>query len=623
MTARSLALSCIVLVACGGGQTTPPATSTTIGPLGGVVQMPSGPALNIVAGALQADTTITVRARSSAPGDALSTVYEFEPAGLTLARPATLSIPVGAGVQTASLFWTRAGTANDFDSVPAMVQNGAASATVDRLGAGYAGPARGAPRTVSGQLSTVYWADDGTRTTRPGAFGPRLNVSAVWIPAGPNYRRLPVSMGADSSFSAPGVPAGPYFLEVDTIWDATTTWAQLVEMSTSTPDLSLVTTARPDVEVASRETDFTLDLLGLTPWIRPSSGFTGDMLLLAGSQPHVYGRPQVAASAPPAGTSSFHATFDWNQMSTAQAIALPDASKGDVVFAYQRSSTPIGSGANQGVSHVASRFARLDGLTLHDGIAASASVTLADAPQTGRLRANLRNSPWAALLADANPATKPDGNQGVSLLAVPRTLDFPDSPVLSATTSLAWIQGPPLGDVDYGVVSYGQFLGAGWKEARYVLYLATADVPMPGTTATYPMGLAFVSFEPMPADDEIVPVLGPPRLPRIEGRDAFQAQSGVGLRPTLSWSPPRLGGATSYVVRIDQASGPPGPFASISLVVYGVTSVQVPDGLLAKGSQYAATISSFSAAWDKLDRPPLRSGMPWSMSDCVTAVFTP
>jgi hypothetical protein len=40
---------------------------------GGVVQVPGGPALNIVPGALSAETTISVQARTSAPSGALST----------------------------------------------------------------------------------------------------------------------------------------------------------------------------------------------------------------------------------------------------------------------------------------------------------------------------------------------------------------------------------------------------------------------------------------------------------------------------------------------------------------------------------------------------------------------
>ncbi len=56
--------------------------------------------------------------------------------------------------------------------------------------------------------------------------------------------------------------------------------------------------------------------------------FVGDMLLFAGSQAHVYGRPLVARPPPSAGSTSWDTTYDWKRMSTADAIALPDASKG-------------------------------------------------------------------------------------------------------------------------------------------------------------------------------------------------------------------------------------------------------------------------------------------------------
>lgn len=615
MQKQSVALLA-VLAACGPSKPAQPPTTATVGKAGGVIQVQNGPTLAIVPDALAADTTITVQARTTSVAGALSTVYDLGPAGLSLARPATLSIPVDAALTEASVMV-------DSASVPALVANGQASVQIDHLAAVYAAPSAGHKRTVSGNIATIYWADDGSKTTLPGSLGPALSVPAIWIPAGSNYKRVPVSF-ANNGFQVQDVPEGPYFLEADTQWDANTRFASLIELTTSTPDLTTVTSARPDVHLAANPVMLTMDVQGLAPWTKSNAAFTGDMLLFAGSQAHVYGRPGAGAGAPPpaAGASAWHATFDWNKMTTASALGLPDASKGDVETFYQRSSAPIGSGATQGVAHVATKFARLDALTLHDGAAASASLALADAPMTGALRANLRNSLWYTLLVDGNPAMKPVFAQGVSVLAIPHSLQYPDQPTLGAGTSLVWIQAPPLTDADYGTINYGQFLGPMWKEARYVAYFAQADVPQPGTATPYTQQAFYTSYEPMPAVEAIVPVLGPPRKPLIAGRDAFQAQSGVGLHPTISWSPPQLGAATSYTVTIATVGGTPA-VAQTALTVYGVTSVQVPDGLLTAGAQYAITITATSAPWDKLDRAPFRTGMPYSTADCVTAVFTP
>jgi hypothetical protein len=617
-----------LLVGCGGSSKTPsvpPATTVTVGALGGVIQIPNGPSLAIVPDALAADTAITVTPRTSTVSGALSTVYDFQPAGLTFSRPATLSIPVDPSLTEASLMVTFADSTTQ--SLPALVDNGLASAQVTQLSSGYAAASRHGTRTVSGTFTTVYWADDGSKTTRAGSLGPVQTVTAAWVPAGSNYRRIaastaPLPLGG---FAIDGVPEGPYFLEVDTTFQGSATSAAgttfaLYELTTSTPDLSVVAAARADVETETTTAKVTLALSGLTPWTRPPAGFNGDQVIIAGSQNSLYGRPLNTIGAPASGATTFSGSFDWNDMSTAFAIGLPDASKGDVEFLYQRSTTSIGSGATLGSAHVATRFAKLTDLTLHDGGSANLTVTLADAPQTGSLRANLRNSKWATLITDSNPAMVAQGGQGVSLLAIPHSLDFPDQPGLTAGTSLAYIQGPPLTDADYGTIAYGQFLGAEWKEVRYVSYFASANVPQPGSTELVPASAFFTSFEAMPADDEIVPVLGPPRSPTIQGLDAFAAQSGVGLRPTISWKPPRLGSATSYTVSLfptDTADG------SVSITVYGVTSVQIPAGILKAGKMYSAVITANSAPWDSLDRPVFRLGVPSSSADCATAAFTP
>ena len=43
----------------------------------------------------------------------------------------------------------------------------------------------------------------------------------------------------------------------------------------------------------------------------------------------------------------------------------------------------------------------------------------------------------------------------------------------------------------------------------------------------------------------------------------------------------------------------------------------------AKQCALPVAVGLVPAPWDKLGRPPFRSGMPYSTADCVTAVFSP
>lgn len=625
----SLLCGCVFAV----GEEPGESTRKVIGPEGGVVSVAGGPSLTIPPGALSTLVEIgIVRSGASPPFAAISAVYAFNPAGTTFAQPAVVSFPLPDGTAQAALNWSTGATPTQFESIPAVVEGKAAAAPVTHLGVGYLAGAPRATRTVSGALSTVYWQDDGTKTSRSGIVAPPMQVSAIFVPNGHGYDRLPVTQGGDSSFSVGGVPAGSYFLQLDTRYppnqyQGEAVFTQLVELTTSTPDLSMVTSARPTVRAPAAPTLVTLNVSNLTPWVAPSGDYTGDMFLIAGSQAHVYSRPQISGPRPAAGATNYTNTFDWDVGSTADYIGLPDAAKGDVEFAYQRSTRPIGSGATLGALHWASRFQRIDGFTLRDGVPGALDITLADVPQTGQLRASLHNGQFASLASQVNPRARPSivvGGGGVSILSVPHTVDFPDAPGARATSSVLWIQGPLTVDVDYGVVTYGQLPAPLWQEERYATYTFEIDLPTPSGSSTSWQG-GFLEFVRAGSTEPIAPVLLPPAAPRINGMDAFAAQAGVGLQPTLSWSPPASGAPTSYVVRIDLLSQgiPPPGLQEVAIAVYTRTSVQVPAGFLQHGNQYAATITAISAPWDTIDHAPLRSGVPLRTSDCVTAVFSP
>jgi len=331
------------------------------------------------------------------------------------------------------------------------------------------------------------------------------------------------------------------------------------------------------------------------------------------------------AGRPAAGATTGHFTFDWASASITVRAGFPDASKGDVEYVYQRATRPVGSASTAGVAHVASRFQRIDSLTLREGSPASVQASLVDAPQSGTVRADLRNAQFAALLPQLNPHATPSSIAGgVSVISVPHSIEFPDQPD-AAATSLIWVQGPATVNVDYGLVSYGQFLGPMWKEMRYVLYTADVNLPVPGSSATYPTGGALISYVPASAPTPVAPELGPPTSVRIEGRDAFTSQSSVGVSPRISWSPPTLGTASSYIVKIDLVNlGPPAnELQEVAISVYSGTSIQVPPGLLQAGRQYTCIVTAVSAPWDVVDRAPFRTGTPLHMADSVSAIFSP
>ncbi len=487
--------------------------------------------------------------------------------------------------------------------------------------AGQCGPAL---RTVSGTFQTTYWPDDGTKTTLSTPPPDGRTAKAILVPdaSATGYTTLPITLNANQGFSVPDVPAGPYFLQLDQrIYplcsscpgaspEAVST--ELIELRANSPDLTVVTGARVDL-AASNSPYLRLDVGGLAPWTSNSSVRT------ASSQALQYGRLSPSPT-PAAGATSAGGT--WIKFNS----GLPDASKGDVVFVYQRSAAPVGSGATAATASAATRYARLTNLTLSTS-SPGASVTLTDsAPQTGTIHADVRYAQFAALAASVHPSAVPGATgAGVSVQAVPHSIQYPDMSFGFEQTSLFVVESypAPTADVDYGTLHFGEFLDAQWKTFRYAGYAFGVDVPGGDTTAGPPQITSMVPMTPDPGP--IAPSLGPATQPRIEGRDAFAMQTGVGLQPTITWSPPALGRATSYQVTISRRTEPviAGETRTLSALIYSGRTFKVPRGFLQQGSYYSASITARSGPWDVFERAPFRKGTPFHTADCYTGYFTP
>jgi hypothetical protein len=486
-------------------------------------------------------------------------------------------------------------------------------------------------RTVSAKFQTTYWPDDGSKTTVSSPPPDGWTAKAILVPDATTggYSSIAISLDANQGFSLPDVPAGPYFLQLDRAGaafcqsctpdlDVEVVETQLIELRSDSPDLTVLSAARPDVarvDLTTLQPLLQLEVTDLAPWT------TGDSVRTASSQGFHYGL-LLGSRATPGATA---ASGPWGWLSD----GLVDGSKGDIFYAYQRSTTPVGSGATAGTVSAASKYVRLTDLTLTQSSTTTSVALASSAPQTGAVRADLRYSQFAALAASVHPSAVPSAtfSAGFSIQAVPHSAGYPDMPSGVERTSLLLLNSPgtPSVDVDYGTVHYGQFLDPLWSTYRQVFYAFDSQVPIgtgpPGTTLATLISLVPLSSDP----GAITPALGPPTQPRIEGRDAFSQQTGVGLQPTITWSPPALGHASSYQVTITRQTQPviAGEARSLSAVVYSSRAFKVPAGFLKQGSSYTAVITARSGPWDTFDHAPFLLGTPFHTADCLVNVFEP
>jgi hypothetical protein len=491
-------------------------------------------------------------------------------------------------------------------------------------------------RTVTGAFATVFIADDGSRISNPvNDTGADTKIVAAWVPSASGWTRIAASTAPQppGGFAIEGVSEGVYYLEVDQdspdfgILPQPSFNASFYPFTGNTPDLSSVRPGRGNrTPGPSPSTFLDLSIDNLTPW-NPGPQNTdsffplGDRLTLVGSQDALAVSLAVGPALPQgATTATKRVTLDG---AVPESNSLPDASKGDVEFIYQMSTTAVGSGATAGTVGIVSRFARIDDLTVLNSMTTTRNVTLGDAGRTASFQAKLTGSAWAGLLAQANPAmTAVPGGQFFGVRVYPNSAGFPDQPA-SFGFQTATVVSPPLADVDYGTTLYGQFLGTPWQEIRRFDLQGSVALPQPGTLdKVTTSGVVFESEELMPAPANLVPLLGPPQAPMIQGLDAFQAHSGVGLTPLISWSAPSVGTPTSYQVGLGVVQGNP-KYRSLIFNVYGATSLQIPPGLLESGSTYQLSISALAAPWDTVGRAPLRHGAPYATAQAVGAVFAP
>lgn len=132
------------LLGCGGSSSSAPPVTHVAASIpaatGGTVALPGGAAVQIPAGALGSDTTVTIQhASAAAPPGTVGTVYDLGPSGTSFSQPVTVKLPVPAGTTDATI-WTKAEGAAHYTGLPTTVSGGVASAQASHFSVFLVGP---------------------------------------------------------------------------------------------------------------------------------------------------------------------------------------------------------------------------------------------------------------------------------------------------------------------------------------------------------------------------------------------------------------------------------------------------------------------------------------------------
>jgi hypothetical protein len=489
-------------------------------------------------------------------------------------------------------------------------------------------------RTVASAMKTAFTKDDGTTTLVDG-WAEEMQGATVTALLSPDsasisgYTSFPVTAAADGSFSVGNVPEGAYFVQVDTpvidaSGDPTEISRSLYEFKSNTPDLTLAIHGRANRTAATQISTVNLNVTALAPLADPGAErFPQLPLVLTSAQaPSFNARPRVTPAITP-GSTSVTGSFNYDP----SFQFLPDASQGDVTYLYQRSHSEVGTGANLASYYFNSNYLRSTSFTLTDGGTASLSGAMLVSPQTGTLKTNMKLSQFAALASQVHPSAQASATFAASIdvFALPHAATFIELQGPVSTYGFVFMPAGLSADLDYGNLPYGRLPESSWGEFIQMIYIY--DLTLPGLLGSPDVTTQAIYLKDMIAasePDSIVPALGPPTAPLLNGNDAFVAQSGAGTQPTVSWSPPSLGVPTSYQLSLFVVDGTlqAGDVSSLNVVLYSAKAFKVPAGSLRTGLSYAGTLSAVNSA-DTIDSRPLQSSLPSELSNTNFGVFSP
>lgn len=450
---------------------------------------------------------------------------------------------------------------------------------------------------VTGTIIDTYVTEMGDQQSSNVA---PLSLFAL-VPTGNGFTKIPGTIEPGGSFDIPKVPAGTYYLGLDT--DGTN--HDYVVTDQHEVDLGNVYAGRNTATQLTLPTPMLVNLTGMSAWqdtdsleVFSQGAASGSDLLYAASEFPMAGDTSLVGL--PVDGSQFFAP---NQI---------EAAKGDTTFFTQLVSRSDGafSYSSIGKSFKPAAFSLLDGNTT------AVNGAFADVPQQ-TATFDWKRSLFGGLAASVNPGAT------LSSCGI-YAYGEPGGPTRATNTYSPTIlyAGDGASDDVKLTLSYGNPFPASWAAVAYVS--ATFSVPylVPGT-ATMKHAITTVDVGGTITEltaGAVKPMIGPPSALLIGGKDGYAVNTGVGLSPVVSWSAPSLGTSALYQVWVRKVDATLNAGKSVARITTQGTSIRIPQDLLEVGASYFVRVTAHSSGSIKT---PNKWSPTMASATAISGVFTP
>jgi hypothetical protein len=539
-----------------------------------------------------------------------------DPAGGTISFALT-DAPTGAILSANTLSWTpthnQSRTANNFSVTATSTSGGSGTQTWTVTPAG----------TILISWTDTYWTAVGSTPAANQLSIPGYPRAVVTESDGSSLIRAG-SMLSPGNFAIPAVPAGYFLLAL-------------------TPATNFVT--------SSSAFDFGRDIVGHQLTALPASVNTTIEITGTGLD------PLPASGLLAAETDTSNLPFP---LSTTPTIGLTTASVGGILDSNIDFSTVetifLGqyvSGTTGDLPSLALDLAATDSTPmLMSGQANDISQMLTPSPRT-TLEVDIKGSQWAALAQNTSPAVATPVSSAFFVSAQPFVTDrfalplnsglgpdlallapFPTLPFINpsssscgdvsgSTSSINPLGQPPiLTDRDFGTVTYGDPLPAAWPRFESYCQRTTTQVTFPGSPTPVTVQLDFGAITAV-SSAPIVPLVGAPLNPTINGANFFTAATISTQSPTIAWSAPVGFAPTAYIVSIlNQLTAPDGTVFTGRSSQYSTTKNSVTVLPLTPGQTYLFLITAKLDGHANVETNPNRSQLPVAFASTLSAPIT-